>query len=380
LKNLQLIDDPLINIILVIFISTFFIEMFYYLYFFSKTGKTKKKKKVRKDSLPPVSVVICARNEEENLREHLPLILEQDYPSFEVIVVNDCSVDNTSILLQNLGLKYPRLKVSQIKEDPKFTHNKKLALTIGIKASANEHLLLTDADCYPTSTMWIREMVSNYSGKTELVLGYGGYETHPGFLNKFIRYETVFTAMQYMGFAERKLPFMGVGRNLSYKKSLFFRNKGFASHSHLNSGDDDLFVSETATGVNTKVETNASSFTRSIPPDNWGNWFRQRKRHFTTGVRYKLHIKILLLLEYFSRLLFYASVIFLLLQSSFYQWVLAVYLFNIIVKGIIFKIVLKRLNELFLCLFSLIFEPFQPIIYAGIHFVMFLEKKRNRWR
>ncbi len=370
----------MINILLGIFISAFLAEMFFYLFFFSQTGKKKKKKKVSKNSLPPVSVIICARNEEENLRKYLPLVLEQEYPSFEVIVVNDCSDDNTHELLNNLLSEYSNLKVTAIKKDPRFTHNKKLALTIGIKAASNELLLLTDADCYPVSKYWIREMMINYSEKTDIILGYGGYETRPGLLNKLIRFEAVFTAMQYMGLAERRIPYMGVGRNLSYRKSLFFLNKGFASHLHLNSGDDDLFISEIATPSNTCVETHPDSFTRSVPASDVTSWFRQRKRHFTTGIYYKSTIKALLGGEYLLRSLFNISFILLLVLGSFYQLFLSVYLINAVVKGIIFKIILMRLKERYLFIFSLLIEPFQPILYVCIHMVNFIERKRSRWR
>ena len=380
LKDLFTAEAPLITSTLIIFLIAFLVELFYYLYFFIQAGKEKPKKRVKKDSLPPVSVIICARNEEGNLKKNLPRILSQNYPYYEVIVVDDCSDDNTNTLLMDFKLKHPNFKFTAIKGDTKFTHNKKLALTIGIKAASNEHLLFTDADCYPASNRWIREMMINYTRKTEIVLGYGGYEMRSGFLNKIIRYETIFTAMQYMGFAERKIPYMGVGRNLSYTKSLFFKNKGFASHTHLDSGDDDLFISETANAINTVVETNPDSFTRSIPENNLKDWFRQRKRHFTTGFRYKPRIKLLLSLEYFARMFFYLSFLFLLFEVTLYQFILIIFVINLIIKGIILKIILRRLNEAFLFIFSLIIEPFIPFVYILIHFINFVESKKNRWR
>ena len=380
MKDLFTTEDPLTISIFVIFLFGFLVEMFYYLYFFLRAVRQKPKKRVRKDSLPPVSVIICAKNEGENLKRNLPFVLSQDYPIFEVVVVDDCSDDNTPDLLRDYKLKYPNFKFTTIKGDAKFIHNKKLALTIGIKASGYEHLLFTDADCYPVSNRWIREMMKNFNWKTEIVLGYGGYERKPGFLNKIIRIEAVFTAMQYMGFAERNIPYMGVGRNLSYIKSLFFKNKGFASHLDLNSGDDDLFISETANAMNTVAEINPDSFTRSIPENSLNDWFRQRRRHFTTGFRYKPRIKILLFLEYFARILFYLSFLYLLFEFSFYQFILIIFMITLIIKGIILKIIIKRLNEAFLFIFSLIIEPFIPYIYTFIHFINFIESKRNRWR
>lgn len=360
------------------FLLSSFASMFYYLYFFRLTAR-KKKKRIRNDHLPPCSIIICAKNEGDNLQRNLPSILEQHYPDFEVIVVDDCSEDDTQDVLLLLKNKYPNLKYTTIKKDEKFTHSKKLALTIGIKAAKNEHLLLTDADCKPVSNLWIRNIASNYRKNIEIIIAYGAYETTQGILNKLIRYEAVFTAMQYMGFAERGLPFMGVGRNLSYRKSLFFRNKGFASHISLISGDDDLFISETANITNTAIETNTESFTISIPKDTFKNWYRQRKRHFTTGNRYKLKIRILLGTEYFLRIVIILSFIYLLAVNFALPVVLSVFIITLIVKGIIYKIVLQRLNEKFLFLFSLIIESFIPYIYIFIVFSNLFEKKHNRW-
>ena len=372
------IHDMLTSIVAVIFLISSLGTIFYYVYFFSQTGR-KKVKEIRKDLLPPVSVIICARDEAENLRKNLPAVLEQDYPDYEVIVVDDCSDDDTQDLLMHFCKQYKNLKHTRIIKDPKFSHSKKLALTVGIKASRNEYLLMTDADCYPSGNQWIRNMASNYEKDIELVIAYGAYETHPGLLNRLIRYETVFTAMQFMGFAERGFPFMGVGRNLSYRKSLFFRNKGFASHLGLVSGDDDLFVNETAIPENTAIETDPHSFTISTPKRNFKDWFRQRKRHFTTSSRYKPTSRLLLATEYLLRVLHILTFVFLLINGFMVIWVVSVFFLTLIVKAIIYKIVLKRLNEKYLFLFSLIIEPLIPYIYIFIHFSNILDKKRIKW-
>ncbi len=201
-----------------------------------------------------VSVIICARNEADNLNNFLPSVLEQDYPDFEVIVVNDCSEDHTDDVLGKFLMQYPRLKISTITKDPKFSHNKKFAQFIGIKAAKNEILLFTDADCQPESDKWIGQMASHFNDKTDFVIGYGGYLREKGLLNKYICYESTAIAMQYFGMAIRGVPYMGVGRNLSYRRSVFFANKGFGSHNHIISGDDDLFVNSHANRENTIAE------------------------------------------------------------------------------------------------------------------------------
>ncbi len=328
------------------------VQLFYYIFFYLRLSR---KKKHFSDTFPPVSVIVCARNEEENLKKFLPSVLNQNYPDYEVIVVNDASEDNSDVVLKNFSQKYKHLKISTIKKDEKFTHNKKLALTIGIKAASNEILLLTDADCYPIDNYWISSMVSSYKPESEIVLGYGGYEKQKGLLNKLIRFDTLFIAMQYFTFAMAGIPYMGVGRNLSYKKTLFFKNKGFASHSHLRSGDDDLFVNKTANKYN--VSINLDVHTLSVPEKKFSSWIMQKKRHQSTFHRYKLKHKILLLLEPISRWLFYSlTIILFILKPALTIWLIGGLLLKWLFLFLVFYFSTKTLKEKDLLLFSPVFD------------------------
>ena len=246
-------------IISAVFVVSALFQLFFYLYIYLAPLTLRKNDRGSKGEA--VSVIICARNEAANLEKFLPSILEQKYEDFEVIVVNDCSEDDTDILLGSLSLKYKNLKVSTIKKDAKFSHFKKFAMFIGIKAAKNELLLFTDADCEPVGPEWISKMVSGFEEGKEIVLGYGGYFSGEGLLNKYIRYDTFFIAMQYFGMARRGLPYMGVGRNLAYRRSMFFRNGGFGKYNTLMSGDDDLFVHENGNSANVALELRKESFT-----------------------------------------------------------------------------------------------------------------------
>ncbi len=254
---------------------------------------------------PPVSVIICARNEEKNLREKLPLILEQDYPDFEVIVVDDASDDDTHQLLYMLSANNQRLKMRQIPKGAKFSSPKKFAVTLGIKAAQNDILLFTDADCRPTSNQWISQMVANFVPGVQIVLGYGGYERKSGFVSYAISYDTVTIALQYLSFALAGNPYMGVGRNMAYRKSFFETTPGFVSHMNLQSGDDDLFVNAHANKKNTRVEFSKESTTVSEPKTTLSNWFLQKQRHLSTSPLYKTSSRFLIGLENFSKLCFY---------------------------------------------------------------------------
>jgi len=328
----------------------------------------------------PVSIVICAKNEEHNLSRNLPPILEQDYPDFEVVVVNDCSNDGTEDLLKSMQSKYPSLRFTTIREDSKFKHGKKLALTIGIKSAHNELILLTDADCYPSGPGWISQMQKNFSRDISVVLGYGGYERRKGILNLLIRFETLYIGLQYLSFALLGLPYMGTGRNLAYRKSLFFKNKGFANHMHLMSGDDDLFVNEVAKKGNTRIEIGSESLTWSPPKETWRNWFYQKKRHLSTGPQYRLITKFILALELITRILVYAVFIYLLIKSIWLLIIISAFSLRLIIFMVIFKVASLRLNEKYLLLPSPILDLILPIINIIVHFTNFVAVKRSRWK
>lgn len=355
------------------------VQLFYYLYVYIQLLFNPKKSNPKTADLPPVSVVICARNEEQNLEQFLPLVLEQDYPNFEVVVVNDCSFDDSDMVLKRLSEKYSHLKVTTIKPDEKFTHGKKLALTIGIKAAKNEWVLLTDADCRPESKNWITCMASKFGETNEVVLGYGGYIPTKGLLNKFIRFDTLFIAMQYIGFAIIGKPYMGVGRNLAYRRDLFFRNKGFASHATLNSGDDDLFVQQVASGKNTTVSFGQDSITRSVACKSFKQWVLQKQRHLTTAPHYRFSTQLLLSLEPLTRLLFWITGISLIVMQYNIQIILGVMAFRILVIHITLKLVMNRLNERKIFILSLLYDLFAPLLFGTLMLANLLTQKRSKW-
>lgn len=353
------------------------VQMIYYLGIFSKVPTYKRPQIRRKDI--GISVVICARNEAENLQKNLPHFLNQDYPEFEIVVVNDCSTDNSDEILMNLKVEYPALKYTTIHADRKFTHGKKLAVTVGIKAAKHEHLLFSDADCYPVSKNWIKLMSSHFSKETELVLGIGKYERKKGLLNIIVRYETLFTAMQYIAFALRGKAFMGVGRNMGYKKELFFKHKGFASHLNVLSGDDDLFVNEASTKSNTRIELSKESFTMSEPANTLGQWFKQKKRHLSTGKYYNNSSKFMLGAEYLSRMLFYISAIALLFFDYWFWISLGAWFVLTLTKLLIVKMTMKCLDERDLLLPSLLLDSWMPLILGLIRISNIIRPREPKW-
>ncbi len=359
-----------------IFGFAFIVQLFYYLFFYLRIAFLKVTDK--KNEQFPVSVIICAKDEAQNLENFLPKVLEQDYPDFEVIVVNDGAEDETADVLKRFLNKYPRLYVTTLPKNTSMRQGKKLALTIGLKAAKNEWVLLTDADCEPVSKNWIRKMQANFKENTEIVLGYGGYFKRKGFLNKLIRFDSLFIAMQYFTFAKAGIPYMGVGRNLAYRKSVFFKNKGFASHLKLKSGDDDLLVNKIARKKNTAIELSPESFTRSVPETSFSSWYYQKKRHLTTGRYYRFKHKFILGLEIFSRFLFYLSFIAGIIYTHLWLYFTAVFLIRLIVQLINFYAASVKFKESQVFYFGIIFDFILPLInFIIILSNIRLRKKRN---
>ncbi len=299
------------------FIAVTIVQVFYYAFFFSRVGFFKQKNKT-KSQQHPVSVVICARDEDENLARNLPGVLVQQYSSsHEVVVVNDNSVDDSKYILQELKKTFKSLNPVELTQEAKLISGKKYPLSIGIREAEHEVLLLTDADCVPASEHWIQKMQDGYDDGIEIVLGYGAYHKKKGLLNKLIRFETFHTALQYLSYALAGMPYMGVGRNLSYRKDLFLRNKGFSFINHIPSGDDDLFINKVATKDNTAVVIDPDAITRSIPKTSWKGWLRQKSRHYTTAKYYKPKHKFLLGLYFATQFIYYPLLAATIL---FYDW------------------------------------------------------------
>jgi glycosyltransferase involved in cell wall biosynthesis len=379
-KIIQLIENDPHILIPGLFLLMFLVQLFYYLFYYSRILFVKQVHRVTGIN-EPVSIVICARNEEDNLRKNLPSILNQDYPNFEVVVVNDCSEDDSEIILDQMQKQYAHLKVTTIKQDEKFFHSKKLALTIGIKAAKNEWLLLTDADCFAESPKWIERMQRKFTEKTDIVLGYGGFVRKKGLLNNLIRFDALFIAIQYLTFAMAHRPYMGVGRNLAYKKSLFIKNKGFATHHKLISGDDDLFIKEVATKTNTNYEISHESITRTIAKENFLEWFRQKKRHTTTSKYYKLSTKIRLFFEPLSRILFYTLfALSLIWYTEYYPYILGIFGLRMILQLIIYKVAINHLKEKYLLLPSLLYDIILPFLSLAFYVSNIFSTKQVKWK
>ncbi len=344
-------------IIFITFCIVIIVQIFYYFFLFGKFSFLKLNDLSKKHL--DVSVVICAKNEAENLKTFLPKISDQNYAAFEIVLVDDTSSDDSLQIMQQFKSKFnsKSLHIQIISIPKEKSKGKKAALSKGIHAAKNEFILLTDADCQPVSKEWISEITSNFTKEKTIILGYGAYQKiKKSFLNKLIRYETLLTALQYFSYAVAGKTYMGVGRNIAYKKDAFIKAAGFTNHINIASGDDDLFINQIANKTNTAICFTRNSFTISEPETNFHKWIHQKRRHITTASHYKKNHQLLLGLFYVSQILFWILSVSLLILKIFPVFTIILILIRFIIWYIVIAKTAKKLNEKDLIGFSPIYE------------------------
>tara|TARA_R110000787_G_scaffold271939_1_gene379210 strand:+ start:11340 stop:12446 length:1107 start_codon:yes stop_codon:yes gene_type:complete len=367
----------IITVVFYIFVAVTVLQLCYYFSFLPFLFH--KNKKNPESDITPISVIVCAKNEAENLKKNIPLLLSQEYKTFQLVLINDASNDDTLDIMKSFQKSDHRIKIVSVKNNEAFWGNKKYALTLGIKAATYEHLLFTDADCAPASKNWIEEMSAQFSEKKSIVLGYGKYQSKKySFVNLLVRFETLLTAIQSFSYAKLGSPYMAVGRNLAYTKSDFFRVNGFINHIQVRSGDDDLFIKDAATSSNTTISVHPTSFTISEAPETMKEWFRQKRRHVSTSSHYKAKHKFFLGLFYSSKLLFLVLIPVILVFKLDYitSSLLASY---IILNYLVIGFSGKKLNERN----TVYFLPFLEVFLVLFQFAIFISNtvsKPTHWK
>lgn len=337
------------TILYALIIITCFVQIAFYAFIFSKFLSLKDET-VQHDLIrfQPVSVVICAKNEFQNLRSNLPLILSQDFDDFEVIVIDDGSIDNSHLLLKEFEDIYPNFLSFRIDPNDKNHPGKKQALSYGVSLAKHEHIVVTDADCRPVSKLWLQYMTAELHKDGDVILGISPYHAASGGLNAFFRLENYSIALQYINFTLSGVPFMGVGRNMAYKKSVF-DSYNIEQHWDLVSGDDDLMVNALSSEYTIKIAPHPNAFTLSDAPKSLSAWFQQKLRHYTTGYHYDLMQKIWLGYYWTSSLLLYLlfgiSVILLAFQWPIHPVPLIALVGTLLLRWMITFRSLKKLGE-----------------------------------
>lgn len=361
-----------------LYLFSWLFQVFYHLYFLLKPSQHKP---ITGGQNPkPLSVIICAKNEVHNLQAFIPKVCEQDYPEFEVIVVNDGSTDDTEMILAQLKIRYHNLYYTSIPANKQHYQGKKLALTLGIKAAHHEHLVFTDADCYPTTDQWLKTVSSQFTDEKQIIIGHGRFEKKRSLFNLFLRFETFFNTVQYMGFALRGKPFMAVGRNLAYTKSLFLNSDVFKPYLNMASGDDDLFIRSCANKHNTTVCLDYNSQTLSLPPKDLGEWLTRKSRHLTTAPVYKFGIKCWLITEPLTRQIFWVLTLCSLFFHIFVPLTIALFLLRMLTLHIALGKAASKMGEEKLHWASSLFDFILPLLVGSVWVINMFSAKKKKWK
>ena len=338
----------------------------------------------RSDARPPVSVIVYANNESESLRRNLDAFLTQEYPEFEVIVVNDGSSDESEQVLSDFQERYANLYHTFVAEGARNLSRRKLALTLGIKAAKHDVVLLTNANCHPASPRWIETVARNFTDKTQLVVGHTRFERQSGPGQRFIAFDLLLRSLRIYGYTLSHTPYVADGSNLAYRKSLFFENKGFAKYMHLHIGDDDLFVNQVATRRNTKLELAPESHMIATYERNAEGWRYLKRCSAFTASFVRSGAKWLFPVETWSRYLFYAASLLLValalvppINVALLATAITAIVVRLVLTALFWSVASRRLASRRLTLSPWLYELLTPVADLLFHASSRFNRKRN---
>jgi len=368
------LNDPVLLTLVGIFIISLLVQLIYFWVVFGKLAFYKKKQTLK--AQPPVTVVITAHNQYNDLRQNLPYLLEQDYPEFEIMVVNDNSDDGSGELLTDLSRQYSNLSIVELKQSLNWFSGRKFPLSLGIKSARYDLLILTDTICRPVSKRWIKEIVAIHTPETDIALGYSTFDTKSK-INLWFRFSAFYDGLFYLSMALAGKPFKGIGKNLSYTKQLFYNHKGFSSHYKINLGDDEIFINQTANKRNTNIQISQHSKVAVVKSMSFSNWVKSERTRIFIRRFFKTGSRFLISLYHSTAFLFFATFASLLLLKFNWMMVLPLFGLRLISQYIIFGLAAKKLTEKGLLLFSPLLEVFLVFFDFLIWFAMIFSRKKK---
>lgn len=320
--------------------------------------------------------------EPEDLRNNLPILLNQDYPDYEIIVVNDGSDANSEDVLKLFSNEYKNLYYTYVPVDTQYLSHKKLALTMGIKAARHDILLFTEADCRPIGPKWIKAMAGSYNPETDIILGFCAYRHTKGFLHKLIAYDNLTNGLQMISSALSHHPFTGNGRNLSYRKKLFFAHKGYSRSLNLHAGADDLFINEVSNPANTQVQLSSDSIIKMNKVGDSETWREIKTSRAATKRFYKRGSLTFYRMETIGYLFFWIAGIATFIVGLSGNWLLSILaglllFLRFTVKALVYKKSALLLQQKPLTAWLPLLEIAQPVYDIYIHIYRMFNGKKD---
>lgn len=368
----------MLHVLFWLFVLMVSIQFVYYVFVFGKFSFAKSEQAVGK--IKPISVIVCTKNDQNNIQKYIPILANQNYPNFEIVLIDDASNDDTLEVFEQLEKQFSNIKIVKVANNEAFWGNKKFALTLGIKAATHEHLLFTDSDCFPTSQNWISEMSSCFDNQKTIVIGFSNYQIKSNsLLSKLIRFESMFSATRYFSWAKIGKAYTGNGKNLAYTKAEFFKTNGFINHMKIRSGSDSLFINEASDSNNTAICFSNDSFTSSELKMNFKQWFNHLQRRSATATHYKIGDKFQIKLFHLSQIAVIALPIVLLSYLFNWQIVTSLIFFRYLFTWIILGYAASKLNEKKVMYLFPIVEIVLLVVQVNI-FVANLFSKQTQWK
>lgn len=218
------------------------VSSIFYVYFITRVrlGLLVLQPSQRKTSSISVSIILAARNEENNIEQCLQSLLKQTYPShlFEIIVIDDGSEDKTASIVQYYAERFSNVHLQSLPTDSTILRGKPKAIAVGITKAIGEIILTTDADCI-VPPQWIEVMVNHFENDVMLVAGPVAERDSNTFFSKLDQLEFLGLITTAAGLIGGGRPIICNGANLAYRKTAFFAVGGFGDV-HTSNDDESL--------------------------------------------------------------------------------------------------------------------------------------------
>lgn len=314
----------ILPILFYLFITIVVIQILYHLFVFGSLNLNKKQ--THKPHATPVSLIVYIENNQEQLKNFLPALKNQIHPTFEIILVNNASYDESLEILKEFTQTTPNTRIVNVENNESFWGNKRYALTLGIKVAKYDHLLFCEPEAVPDSAMWINNMTSKFTNSKSIVLGHQRIlPIKNSFWNKLTRFNNASWAAYNFSFASLGKPLYGNNQNLAYKKEEFYKVNGFINQMNQYRGEDYYFTNTIASSKNTDTSLAKTSFTASQTKPGFDSWIKELKTQSNLFSKLKFTTKIKVYLYSITKVPYF--ILMTVLLSYLYNWEIVLALF-----------------------------------------------------
>jgi glycosyltransferase involved in cell wall biosynthesis len=336
------------------------------------------KQKDKEPNLPSVSIIVTSRNYLEPLRELLPSLLAQDYPDFELVVVDDCSTDGTDWMLAELKISHGNLKTTKIIQETDFPNA--LAISMGVRAASKEWLVYLSPLCRVSDNQWLKNYAQRLESDKEVSIGYMHFNNAPGNFISWMRFENFTSyllsgAGQAIGLAMPVFEF-----NLAYRREKFLELRGFAAVLDSPFSENELFINKIGTCKNTVILNNKTTPIAFIGETDRIDLVEFKKKQLMLRRKFNPGQRFFRSLNLVSRMMLTASFILLLIVSSLRFWVLGIWSFFVIFEMVWIAVATKKLGEKNFLPYLLVYKTFLPLINGTFIINQIFTGQKRKWK